>query len=115
MESEKLNLNKDFRRLYGRGKTYVNPTHIMYIMHNRKGVIRYGITTGKKVGIAVMRNRARRVIEAAFRTCVDNLNCEGADIVFVARGKTPFVTSNVVAALMEKNFIADGIYSKKEE
>lgn len=114
METVKLNLNKDFRRLYGRGKSYVNSTHIMYIMHNRKGIIRYGITTGKKVGTAVMRNRARRVIEAAFRMCINNVNCEGADIVFVARGKTPFVTSNMVAALMEKNFIADGIFSAKE-
>ena len=67
MDSEKLNLNKDFRRLYGRGKSFVSPLLVTYIMRTKRNVVRYGITTGKKVGGAVERNRARRVIQAAMR------------------------------------------------
>lgn len=109
MESCKLNLNKDFRRLYGRGHSHVSPVLVTYVMTSRRGIIRYGITTGKKVGCAVMRNRARRIIEAAARECISDATV-GADIVFVARGKTPFAKSGDIAAAMRKHLAAEGLY-----
>lgn len=109
MESSKLNLNKDFRRLYGRGRSYVHPALVTYIMQNSHGEIRYGITAGKKVGGAVERNRARRVIEAAFRECSGEISCKGADIVFVARGRTPVMKSTAVAAVMKQQLISGGL------
>lgn len=115
MESEKLKLNKDFRRIYGRGKSFVHPALVTYIVSNRRGVIRYGITTGKKVGSAVMRNRARRVIEAAVRECLPRIGCEGADIVFVARSRTPFVKSTEIASVIMKHFKAGGIITGENQ
>ena len=109
MESCKLNLNKDFRRLYGRGHSHVSPVLVTYVVKNRRGVIRYGITTGKKVGCAVRRNRARRVIEAAARECIGDA-ASGADIVFVARAKTPCAKSGEIAAIMRKHLEAEGLY-----
>lgn len=100
MKSCKLNLNKDFRRLYGRGKSFVHPLLVTYIMSNKRGEIRYGITAGKKVGCAVVRNRARRVIEASMRECIKSIDCNGADIVFVARSRTPFAKSTDVQSAM---------------
>ena len=114
MESVKLNLNKDFRRVYGRGKSFVHPALVTYIVTNRRGDIRYGITTGKKVGCAVMRNRARRVIAAALRECLPDVKCAGADIVFVARSKTPFVKSTDIASVMKGHFKSGGIISDEE-
>lgn len=61
-----LKENKDFRRLYYRGKSKASPVLVTYVMKNRVGETRVGITTSKKIGIAVKRNRARRVIRAAF-------------------------------------------------
>ena len=113
MKTVKLNLNKDFRRLYGRGHCYVNSALVTYIMHNRRGVIRYGITTGKKVGCAVVRNRARRIIEAAMRECVKKVDCSGADIVFVARTKTPFLKSTDIEKAINKSFLAEGLYNSE--
>ncbi len=109
MDSRKLNLNKDFRRLYGRGKSFVHPLLVTYIMPSKRGVVRYGVTTGKKVGGAVERNRARRVIEAAMRETAPLIDCRGADIVFVARTKTAFAKSYEVAAAMKKHFKDSGI------
>jgi ribonuclease P protein component len=82
--SEKLTLNdnRDFRRLYNRGKSFVSPVLVTYIMKNKSDNLRYGITTGKKIGNAVRRSRARRVIRAAFRELTPHLN-NGYDIVFV--------------------------------
>ena len=54
--------NNDFRRLYARGKSYVTPVVVIYVMKNRTKNLRVGITTSKKIGNAVLRNRSRRVI-----------------------------------------------------
>ncbi len=115
MESSKLNLNKDFRRIYGRGRNYVAPVLVTYVMRNKSGVIRYGITAGKKVGGAVERNRARRIIEAAMREISAFIDCTGVDIVFVARTRTLTVKSQEVAAVMRKHFIAEGIIPSDEQ
>lgn len=115
MESCKLNLNKDFRRLYGRGHSYVSPVVVSYFMKNRRGIIRYGITTGKKVGCAVLRNRARRVIDAAARECFSEVVCSGVDVVFVARAKTPFTNSREVAAVIKKHLISEGLIPETNE
>ena len=109
MESSKLNLNKDFRRLYGRGHSFVHPILVTYIMRNKRNCVRYGVTAGKKVGGAVQRNRARRIIEAAMRECMKDIDCSGVDIVFVARTKTLTVKSQDVAAVMKNHFLAEGI------
>ncbi len=109
MESVKLNLNRDFRRLYGRGRSQVHPLLVTYIIPTKRGIVRFGITTGKKVGGAVERNRARRVIDAAMRECLKEVNCRGADIVFVARTRTVFAKSHEVEAVMRKHFKAGGL------
>ncbi len=108
--SEKLTLNdnRDFRRLYNRGKSFVSPVLVTYIMKNKSDNLRYGITTGKKIGNAVRRSRSRRVIRAAFFELKDELP-SGFDIVFVARGKTPYVKSYVIRKAMAEAFSAAGL------
>ena len=82
-----LKLNKEFRRVYGRGKSQVQPLLVTYVLKRRAGGLRVGITAGKKVGGAVQRNRARRIIRAAFVQLVPQIK-DGYDIVFVARKST---------------------------
>lgn len=96
-----LHENKDFRRLYGRGKSSVHPALVTYAAHNRLGYCRVGITTSKKIGHAVARNRARRVIREAFRTLAPRVQ-GGCDLVFVARTKTTRVKSTELAAVMAR-------------
>ena len=94
--------NRSFSRLYHRGKSFVSPALVTYVMKNRTKQKRYGITTGKKTGNAVKRSRSRRVIRAAYDSLYPQIR-EGFDFVFVARGKTPFVKSQVIKAAMEKH------------
>lgn len=115
MNTVKLNLNKDFRRLYGRGQSHVAPALVTYVIQTRRGVLRYGVTTAKKVGCAVMRNRARRVIEAAARTCFKQADCNGADIVFVARTKTPFMKSTDILSAMKTHLIDAGVIPAEKQ
>lgn len=101
MKSKALKQNKDFRRLYYRGKSTAQPTIVAYAMKNRLGQTKVGITTGKKIGGAVERNRARRVIRAAFSEFENDL-CGNYNIVFVARTKTTQVKMQIVRNDMEK-------------
>lgn len=109
-----LKENRDFHRLYKKGKSFLSPLLVTYILKNKSDNLRYGITTGKKIGNAVKRNRARRVIRAAFKECAPNLK-SGYDIVFVARGKTPFVKSTKVKSTMEYQFKKALIYKDTYE
>ena len=95
-----LKQNSDFRRAYGRGKSYSDPALVTYVLkNNRAGICRMGITTSKKIGNAVERNRCRRVIRAAFRELSPQLS-GGFDFVFVARTKTKFIKSTQVKKIM---------------
>lgn len=97
-----LNRNTDFRRLYARGTSYANPALVTYFMKNRAGICRVGITTSKKIGNAVERNKSRRLIRAAFRNVYRDYEADlqGYDIVFVARGRTRYQKSYQLEKVM---------------
>ena len=83
--SKSLKLNHIFRRLYstgGHGNAYL----AMYVRKNRERVNRVGITTGKKLGGAVVRNRVRRRLREVYRLSEEKFR-PGWDIVVVARTK----------------------------
>ena len=103
-----LNSNSDFRRIYARGKVYTNPALVIYVMKNRAGICRIGITTSKKIGNAVERNRSKRVIRAAYRAVVNEID-GGYDIIFVARGRTKYTKSTELCRIMRKQFLSAGV------
>jgi ribonuclease P protein component len=108
VKSSSLKENKDFRRLYYRAKSVASPNLVTYAMKNRLGETRVGITSGKKIGGAVQRNRARRIIRAAFSQLEGRIN-GNYDIVFVARTKTTEVKMQAVLADMEKQLAQLGV------
>ena len=104
--------NRDFSRMYRRGRSFVSPVLVTYVMKNREDTPRYGITTGKKIGNAVKRSRARRVIRASYYQLYPEIK-KGYDLVFVARGKTPFVKSQVVWKAMKQHLKQAGVLKEK--
>ena len=94
--------NNDFRRAYGRGKSFVGYSLVVYVVKNRNLGTRVGITSSKKIGNAVQRNRARRVIRAAVDMVVPREGVGNVDLILVARSSTAAQKSTQVAALLKK-------------
>ena len=83
--SSSLKLNHIFRRLY-RTNGFGNPYLVLYARKNRTGENRVGITTGKKLGKAHIRNRVCRRLREIYRLNEEKF-LPGWDIVVVARSR----------------------------
>lgn len=84
--SKPLKLNHIFRRLYQKGAQAGNRYLVLYCRRNRSPENRVGITTGKKLGKAVTRNRVRRRLREIYRLHEGEF-IPGYDIVVVARSQ----------------------------
>ena len=71
MRYRPIRRNSEFGRVYARGKSYVNPALVLYVLKTRGKKTRVGLTATKKIGHAVQRNRARRVMKAAIDEHLD--------------------------------------------
>lgn len=98
-----LTENHLFRRLYRQGKSTVTAHLVVYAKKNHKRYNRLGITTTKKIGGAVQRNRARRVIHEAYRLMEGDIP-SGLDIVIVARKKATCSKMQAVSYSLSKAF-----------
>jgi ribonuclease P protein component len=73
----------------------------MSALENDLGRNRYGFAAGKRVGNAVARNRAKRVLREVARRLHPSLR-EGYDIVFIARNSfKPETTMDEVATQVD--------------
>lgn len=100
--------DREFKFLFRKGDSIVTDAFVCYARESKRRVNRVGIVTGKKVGNAVKRSRARRVIREAFRL-IDPLLREKTqkryDFIFVARAKTPAMKSTQVYRQMENKLL----------
>ena len=99
--SKPLKLNHVFRRLYQKGNQAGNRYLVLYVRKNRTRENRVGITTGKKLGHAVTRNRVRRRLREIYRLNEDRF-VPGYDIVVVARSQAV----NATYAQLQDSYLA---------
>ncbi|MGN1098543.1 MAG: ribonuclease P protein component [Clostridia bacterium] len=100
--------NKDFKKLYYRGKSVANEYLVVYYRKNKCPYCRLGLTVSGKVGKAVVRNRIRRLIKESYRLMEDRIS-PGTDIVVVARGKAAGADFKTVRGSLERAFVKCGI------
>jgi len=112
MKYRPITKNKEFVRVYSRGKSYVHPQIVLYVSKNKVGHTRVGLTATKKVGGAVQRNRARRIMRAALREHLSQ-NIGGYDIIVVARGQTPRLKSTQLSKTLGHLFKKAGLPDKQ--
>ena len=114
MRYRPIRRNSEFGRVYARGKSYVNPALVLYVLKTRGRKTRVGLTATKKIGHAVQRNRARRVMKAAIDEHLDQ-NIGGYDLVFVARGMTPRLKSWQLSEVVARLFAQAGLPDKAKQ
>lgn len=83
--SKALKLNHIFQRLY-HTNGQANGFLVLYARPNRSAANRVGVTVGKKLGKAVVRNRVRRRLREIYRLNEHRFK-PGWDMVVVARSR----------------------------
>ena len=80
-----LRRRADFERVYQEGRRFVSPLFVAFGLARKEGGLRVGFVASRKVGGAVERNRAKRLLREVFRNRGPRGNL-GVDVVLVARG-----------------------------
>ena len=103
--SYSLKRNKEFNRVYRKGKSAGARGAALVYCRARHASVRVGFSVGKKVGNAVVRNKVKRRMREAFARQLPNVR-PGFDLIFIARAEAkdePFaVLSKTVVYLLSK-------------
>jgi len=96
----------DFLRLASRGRKIARPGFVLQVLRTGEGPLRIGYTATKKLGNAVVRNRARRRLKEAARLTVAEQSLAGVELVLICRQETAKLNfanlqENLRAALTE--------------
>jgi ribonuclease P protein component len=83
--AHKIKSNDDFQRAYQAKRSSADPRLIVYAFQNGLSHSRCGLSVSKKVGGAVVRNRAKRILREAYRLTECQLP-SGFDFVLIPRG-----------------------------
>lgn len=109
--------NHLYVKAYSRGKRYVGKALAFYVLPDyradkirrahpeKKKINRLGLTVSKKLGSAVVRSRARRIMREAYRLTTRELNLkQGYLIVIAAREAAVHMKSTDLLPEMKKAF-----------
>ena len=112
-----------YNKAYKKGRSYIGKLITVYVLKDytaeklmranpeKKYVNRVGLSVSKKLGGAVPRNRAKRLIRAGFDVVKPNLKT-GYLIVIGARGAILSKKSTQVALELEAAFRTVGLYEE---
>jgi ribonuclease P protein component len=100
----------DFKRVRHLGKTYTHPLAVLKIAQGEAENSRAGIITGKSIGNAVVRNRAKRRLRATLSKFLPFL-IKPSDLLVIAREPINNATSvdliNAVKQLLNRAELID--------
>jgi len=77
----------DFEQLYESGRRWNHPLLLLIVCQNNLPISRFAFSASKRVGNAVARNRAKRLLREAVRHHLTTIS-SGWDCLFVARSAT---------------------------
>lgn len=118
-----LKENHLFGKAYSKGKKYVTKTVAVYVLRDLAAqkikknlcsdefVNRYGISSSKKIGGAVQRNRARRVVKAGLCSVLEKYEVKGGNLVVLSckgaavEKKSTDAERDILAAFTHLNLI----------
>lgn len=82
--SESLKKNRDFQKVYRKGRSLANKYLVMYILENGTDRNHLGISVSKKVGNSVVRHHLTRLVRESYRRNEESFQ-RGLDLIVVVR------------------------------
>ena len=77
-----LKKSRQYALVYSEGRSWANKLMVMKALPNGLALSRFGLSVGRRVGKAVIRNRVKRLIREILRTTPLK---PGWDIIFITR------------------------------
>lgn len=111
----RLKKKSEFKKIFEAGKSYPGKYTVLIIMKgsNKK---KFGFIASKKVGNAVERNRARRLMREVIRLNISHI-IEGAQIICIARATIKGASYNdvekVILQSLKRSKMLDNKYGKQ--
>lgn len=105
-----LRYKKDFDRLFSKGRSAGDKYVVVFHINNGFDYSRKAFLASKKVGGAVARNRARRLMKESFRRMENEIK-PGKDVLVIARNTIKDVSCPEVEASLRKALSKSGLLS----
>lgn len=99
-KAHRLTRSGDYDRVRRQGRSKAHPLLILSTAPNGGEMTRVGLAVGRKVGTAVRRNRAKRLLREAARARLSDLP-PGQDVVLIARPALAAARLGEVSAVLE--------------
>ena len=112
-EENRITKDYHFRRLKKHGEVIRTPFFLMNYIQNEYGVSRFGFIASSKIGNAVQRNRATRVMREAIRHHLGEIK-KGYDFVFVLNQRTINTKSTIVERYLVETLVARKLINHTE-
>ena len=109
----RLTRSTDFKRVRRFGKSYAHPLVVLIVQPSDQPKVRVGVAAGKTVGLAVHRNRAKRLLRAAMQSLLPDL-APGSDILLIARQSLPASTLEQTRAALQSLLCRAGLLASPD-
>lgn len=107
-----LRKKEDFSKIYNKGKSVGDRYVVIFYRKNGRSESRIAFLASKKVGNAVKRNRARRLMKESYRQLSNKLE-KGYDYIFIARNTIEKKKCGEVKRSMESAIKKAGVYRNR--
>jgi ribonuclease P protein component len=109
----RLRKQRDFDRVYREGKKVVGRRFVLYLLEARGAGTRAAFVASRKVGGAVHRNRAKRLLRESFRSVRPGLRRDDLWFVWIARAAIAGCSFHDVHAEMDAVLAAEGLLGER--
>ncbi|MDQ7794624.1 MAG: ribonuclease P protein component [bacterium] len=110
----RLRRRQDFRMVLRAGRRYANRLVALYVLSGGDGPARLGVTTGRRIGTAVTRNRVRRRLREAYRAHGGEL-APGVDAVLVGRSEAALADFGCLTGAVLDVLCRAGLISREDD